>query len=173
MPSTSSAKEIQTQVYQRLLWHKQCAELLPVVVIFKTHLHTHKTAHVVRCSRAVTLGEDLLIDYYRRRFHRECTLRDAQPYWGREDVMHVNARPVSHGAHLAMCMVNVSQALMRPMRAQWAAFSVHDLKAWFRGQTYVVETLQLLPEPPDPIVIAQVVSKMAELGRVHHAVNSV
>jgi hypothetical protein len=31
-------------------------------------------------------------------------------------------------------MVNVSHALMRPMRAQWSAFSVNDLKAWFRGQ---------------------------------------
>jgi hypothetical protein len=29
---------------------------------------------------------------------------------------------------------------MRPMRAQWPAFSVNDLKAWLRGQKYVVET---------------------------------
>jgi hypothetical protein len=72
-----------------------------------------------------------------------------------------------------MFMVNVSQALMRPMRAQWSAFSVNDLKAWFRGQKYVVETLQLLLEPLDPLFIDHVVSKMAELGRVHHAVNSV
>jgi len=63
--------------------------------------------------------------------------------------MSVKARPVSNSANLAMFMVNVAQALMRPMRAQWPAFSVHDLKAWFRGWKYVVETLQLLPEPPD------------------------
>jgi putative transposase len=48
-----------------------------------------------------------------------------------------------------------------------------SLKAWFRGQKYVVETLKLLPEPPNPIFIDQVVSKMAELGRVNHAVNSI
>jgi hypothetical protein len=72
-----------------------------------------------------------------------------------------------------MFMVNVSQALMRPMRVQWSAFSVNDLKAWFRGQKYVVETLKWLPEPPDPIFIDRVVSKMAELGRVNYAVNSV
>jgi hypothetical protein len=87
--------------------------------------------------------------------------------------MNVNARPVYNGANLAMFMVNGSHALIRPMRAQWSAFSVNDLKAWFRGQKYVVETLQLLPEPPDAIFIEQVVAQMAALGRVNHAVNSV
>ena len=57
--------------------------------------------------------------------------------------MSVTEKPVYHSANLAMFMVNVSQALMRPMRAQWPAFSVNDLKAWFRGRKYVVETLLL------------------------------
>ena len=68
-------------------------------------------------------------------------------------------------------MVNVSQALMRPMRAQWPGFSVNDLQAWFRGRKYVVETFKLLPEMPDALFLEQVVSKMAELGRVNLAVN--
>ena len=45
------------------------------------------------------------------------------------------------------------------------------LKAWFRARKYVVETLKLLPEPPDSIFMDQVVAQMAELGRVNHAVN--
>jgi hypothetical protein len=173
LQSTSIEKEIKTQIYQMSLWHKKFAEMLNVVVIVKTHLQTHKTAHVVLFSSDLTLGYDLLIDYYRLRFQLEFNFRDAKQYWGLEDFMNVNARPVYNGANLAMFMVNVSQALMRPMRAQCPAFSVNDLKAWFRGQKYVVETLKLLPEPPDPFFIAQVVSKMAELGRVNHAVNSV
>jgi hypothetical protein len=76
-----------------------------------------------------------------------------------------------NNANLSMFMVNVSQALMRPMRAQWPAFSVNDLKAWFRGRQYVIETLQLLPVMPDAMFIEQVVSQMAEPGRVNHAVN--
>ena len=39
-----------------------------------------------------------------------------------------------------MGMVKVSQALLRPMRAQWPACSVNDLKAWCRGRQYVVDT---------------------------------
>jgi DDE superfamily endonuclease len=173
LQATSIEKEIKTQVYQMSLWHKKFAELLTVVVIFKTNLHTHKTAHVVLFSSDLTLRYDLLIDYYRLRFQLEFNFRDAKQYWGLEDFMNVNTRPVYNGANLAMFMVNVSHALMRPMRAQWSAFSVNDLKAWFRGQKYVVETLKLLPEPPDPFFIDHVVSKIAELGRVNHTVNSV
>ena len=173
LQSTSIDKEIKTQIYQMSLWHKKFAEMLNVVVIVKTHLQTHKIAHVVLFSSDLTLGYDLLIDYYRLRFQLEFNFRDAKQYWGLEDFMNVNARPVYNGANLAMFMVNVSHALMRPMRVQWSAFSVNDLKAWFRGQKYVVETLKLLPELPDPIFIDHVVSKMAELGRVNHAVNSV
>ena len=173
LQATSIEKEIKTQVYQMSLWHKKFAELLNVVVIFKTNLHTHKTAHVVLFSSDLTLSYDLLIDYYRLRFQLEFNFRDAKQYWGLEDFMNVNARPVYNGANLAMFMVNVSHALIRPMRVQWSAFSVNDLKAWFRGQKYVIDTLKLLPEPPDSNFIDQVVSKMAALGRVNHAGNSV
>jgi putative transposase len=173
LQSTSIEKESKTQVYQMALWHKKCAAMLHVVVIVKTHLYPHKIAHVGLCSSDWTLRYARLIDYYRLRFPLEFNFRDAKQSWGLADCMHVNARPVYNGAHLAICMVNVSHALMRPRRAQWSACSVNDLKAWFRGQKDVVETLKLLPEPLDPIFIDHVVSKRAELGRVNHAVSSV
>ena len=114
---------------------------------------------------------ELLIDYYRLRFQLEFNFRDAKQYWGLEDFMSVKERPVYNSANLGMFMVNVSHVLIRPMRDQWTAFSVNDLKAWFRGRKYVVETLKLLPEPPDSIFIDQVVAQIAELGRVNHAAN--
>jgi hypothetical protein len=173
LPTTAIDEGRETNMYQMSLWHKKCAERLTIVVIIQTNLHTHKTAHVVLFRSDVTLGYAHLIDYDRLRFQLEFNFRDAKPYWGLADFMKVNARPVYNGANLALFMVNVSHALMRPMRAQWSAFSVNDLKAWFRGQTYVIEALKLLPEPPDANFIDQVVSKMAALGRVNHAVNSV
>jgi len=171
LQATSMEKDIETRIYQMSLWHKKFADLLNIVVIVKTNLTTHKTAHVVLFSSDITLGYELLIDYYRLRFQLEFNFRDAKQYWGLEDFMSVKERPVYNSANLAMFMVNVSHALMRPMRAQWPAFSVNDLKAWFRGRKYVVETLQLLPEPPDSIFIDQVVAQMAALGRINHAVN--
>jgi putative transposase len=171
LQATSIDAGIETHIYQMSLWHKKFAEMLNIVVIVKRHVQTHKTAHVVLFSSDLTLGYAPLIGYYRLRFQLEFNFRDAKQYWGLEDFMSVNERPVYNSANLAMFMVNVSQALMRPMRAQWPAFSVNDLKAWFRGRKYVVETLKLLPEMPDSLFIDQVVSQMAALGRVNHAVN--
>jgi putative transposase len=171
LKSTSVDKEIKTQIYQMTLWHKKFVDLLNIVVIVKTNLKTNQAAYVVLFSSDLNLGYEPLINYYRLRFQLEFNFRDAKQYWGLEDFMSVKERPVYNSANLALFMVNVSHALIRPMRAQCPAFSVNDLKAWFRGRKYVVETLKLLPEPPDSIFIDQVVVQMAELGRVNHAVN--
>ena len=76
--------------------------------------------------------------------------------------MVVHETPVSNSANLAMFMVNVSQALMRPMRMDWPELSVNDLKTWFRSRKYVIETLKLLPEMPEPIFIERVIAKVAK-----------
>ena len=171
LQATSIDEERETTIYQMALWHKKFAEMLNIVVIVKRDLQTHKTAHVVLFSSDLTLGYAPLIDYYRLRFQLEFNFRDAKQHWGLEDFMSVKETSVYNSANLAMFMVNVSQALMRPMRAQWPAFSVNDLKAWFRGRQYVGETLKLLPAMPDALFIDQVVSQMAALGRVNPAVN--
>jgi putative transposase len=171
LKATTVDKGIKTQIYQMSLWHRKFVDLLNIVVIVKTNLATNKTAHAVLFTSDLNLGYELLIDYYRLRFQLEFNFRDAKQYWGLEDFMSVKERPVYNSANLAMFMVNVSHVLIRPMRDQWTAFSVNDLKAWFRGRKYVVETLKLLPEPPDSIFIDQVVAQIAELGRVNHAAN--
>jgi putative transposase len=171
LKTTSIDKEIKTQIYQMSVWHKKFVDLLNVVVMVKTDLKTNKTAHVVLFSSDLELGYEQMIDYYRLRFQLEFNFRDAKQYWGLEDFMGVKERPVYNSANLAMFMVNMSHALIRPMRDQWPTFSVNDLKAWFRGRKYAVEMLKLLPESPDAIFIDQVVAQMAELGRINHAVN--
>jgi putative transposase len=169
--ATAIEAGIQRQMYQMSLWHKQFADLLTIGVIVKRHLQTDKVAQVVLFSSDARVGYEPLIDSYRLRFPLEFHLRDAKQSWGLAAFMSVKERPVYKSANFAMCMVNVSQALMRPMRGQWPAFSVKDLKAWFRGRTYVIETLRLLPELPDSFFIDQVVAHMAELGWVNPAVN--
>ena len=161
-------KQIETKIYQMSLWHKKFADMINVVLIVKTNLKTQSCAHVVLFGSDLTLGSSELIDYYRLRFQIEFNFRDAKQYWGLEDFMSVNERPVYNSANLAMFMVNVSQILIRQMRGQWPEFSVNDLKAWFRGRKYVVETLKKLPEIPDAILIDEVIDQVSELGRVNH-----
>ena len=155
-------KDIETKIYQMQLWHKKFADMLNIVVIVKTNVTTQAMAHVVLFSSDLGLSYDLLIDYYRLRFQLEFNFRDAKQYWGLEDFMTVKQTPVYNSANLAMFMVNLSHTVMRPMRADWPEVSVTDLKAWFRGRKYVVETLKLLPEMPDPIFIAQAIEHTSQ-----------
>ena len=173
LQSSSLEDGIQTKIYQMKVWHKTCADLLNVVVMVKTNLKTQAMAHVVLFSSDLELRYDQLIDYYHLRFQIEFNFRDAKQYWGLEDFMTVNQTPVYNSANLAMFMINLSHALIRPIRTQWPECSVNDLKAWFRGRKYVVETLKLLPEMPEPIFIDQVIAQVAQLGRVNHTVTPV
>jgi hypothetical protein len=170
---SSVDEDIETKIYQMHVWHKKFADLLNVVVIVKTNLKTQAVAHVVLFSSDLALPYDQLIDYYRLRFQLEFNFRDAKQYWGLEDFMTVKQTPVYNSANLAMFMVNLSHALMRPLQPHWPGVSVQDLKAWFRSRKYVVETLKLLPEMPEPIFIDQAIAQVAALGRVNHVVNPI
>jgi len=172
-PSSSLEDGMQTTISQMKVWQKTCADVLNGVVMVKTKVKTQAMAHVVLCSRDLELRHDQLIDYDHVRFQMAGNCRDAKQYWGLEDCMTVNQTPVDHSANLAMFMVHLSHALLRPIRTQWPECSVHDLKAWFRGRKSVVETLQWLPEMPEPIFIDQAMAQVAALGRVNHAINSV
>ena len=93
--------------------------MLNIVVIVKTNVTTQSMAHVVLFSSDLSLSYELLIDYYRLRFQLEFNFRDAKQYWGLEDFMTVKQIPVYNRATLAMFMVNLSPASMRPMRSHW------------------------------------------------------
>jgi hypothetical protein len=167
LKATSLDKKLQTDTYQLLVWHKRFADPLNVVIIVKTNLKTQAQAHVVLFSSDLSLAYDKLIDYYCLRFQLEFNFRDAKQFWGLEDFMNIKQRPVYNAANLAMFMVNLSQVLVRHFRQSCPAFSVNDLKAYFRGRKYVTETLKLLPQEPEPIFIEQIYANIAQLGRIN------
>jgi hypothetical protein len=47
------------------------------------------------------------------------------------------------------------------------AYNVLDLKADYRGYTYVEETIKLLPEKPEPVLLTKILNHVAGLGRIH------
>ncbi len=167
LKATSIEGHIHTAIYQMHVWHKTFPDLLNVVIIVKTNHRTGAQAHVVLFSSDLDLGYEKLIDYYRLRFQIEFNFRDAKQYWGLEDFMVVKPTPVYNSANLAMFMVTLSQVLIRPLRERCPAFSVNDLKALFRGRKYVLETLKCLPQMPEPIIIDQIITQIAQLGRIN------
>jgi len=167
LKETTIAEGVRTDIYQMTMWHKLFPDQLNVVLIVKTKLKSGARAHVVLFSSDLDLAYDLLIDYYRLRFQIEFNFRDAKQFWGLEDFMNVNQTPVFNAANLALFMVNVSHILIQHFRPACPTFSVNDLKAHFRGRKYVMETLKLLPQTPEPIFIDQIFAQIPLLGRVN------
>ena len=156
-------------VYQAQLLHKEFAQPLNVVILVKTNLHTQAQAHVILFSSDLTLAAAALVDYYGLRFQIEFNFRDAKQYWGLEDFMNVTPRGVTNAANLALFMVNVAYQLCTDVRQRAPDYSVLDLKADCRGYKYVEETIQMLPEKPEPILFAKILHQVTGLGRIHAA----
>lgn len=160
-------EQVQTVIYQATLWHKNFVLPLNVVIVVKLNLHTQACAHVVLFSSDLTLAHTKLIDYYSLRFQLEFNFRDAKQFWGLEDFMNVKQTPLINAVNLSFFMVNLSQCLIQQMRQEQADVSVLDLKAFFRGRRYAIETLKLLPQPPTSFISDQIVRLVATLGSIH------
>ena len=163
----STEKKIQTEIYQATMLHKAFADPLNVVVIVKTNLVTHKKAHGVLFSSALSLAYAKLLDAYRLRFQIEFNFRDAKQCWGFEDFMNVNKTPVTNAVGLSFLMVNLAQILLARYRTTIPDFSVLDLKALFCARRYAQAALNFLPDFADPFLIAQVLAAMPPLGAIH------
>lgn len=169
LKETTMEGHIQTRLYQAPLLHKEFAQPLNVVLIAKTNLRTQARAHVILFSSDVALAYGLLVDYYRLRFQIEFNFRDAKQYWGLEDFMNVSPTGVTNAANLSLFMVNVAYRLRMDAHTRDPDYSVLDLKADGRGFKYVEETIQMLPEKPEPVLLAKILKQVAGLGRIHAA----
>ena len=171
--STQTHENITTEVYQATLLHKKFPEPLNVVCILKTHLLTEKKSHVLLFSSDLALDAETMIDYYALRFQIEFNFRDAKQFWGLEDFMNVNKTPVNNAANLSMFRVNVSAKLLAPLRLEHSEWSVLDLKARYRGVKYLHETLKILPQKPETIVIHNIAEHLRSIGAIHYTSNQI
>jgi putative transposase len=169
LKTTTQEGQLETRIYQTQAWHKEFGQPLNVVIIVKTNRHTQAAAHVILFSSDLALTYDQLSDYYRLRFQIEFNFRDAKQYWGLDDFMNVSATAVTNAANLAFFMVNFSQRLLADLRPTDPACSTLDLKALYRGAKYVTEAIKLLPEKPEPILLARIFHQLTALGRIHGA----
>ena len=166
---TTVADGIETCIYQLEARHKTVADPLNIVVIVKTNLTTQAQAHIILFSSDLALPFATLIDYYGLRFQLEFNFRDAKQYWGLEDFMVTDPTAVTNAANLSLFMVNLVERVLQDVRQRQGECSVLDLKAHCRGAKYVEETIKLLPETPEPIILARIFAKIVGIGRIHAA----
>jgi len=167
LKSDKTAEGMRTQIYQATLLNKEFAFSLNVVIVLKTNLSTKAQAHVILFSTDLELSYEKIMDFYTLRFQIEFNFRDAKQYWGLDDFMNVKQTAVTNAAHLSFFMVNFSSILLHRFRQTNPEFSILDLKSHYRGCRYVSETIKLLPQKPDGILLAEIFQQIARLGMVH------
>jgi hypothetical protein len=167
LKDTSIEDNLRTDIYQGQFYNKEFAFALNVVVILKTNLETHAQAHVILFSTDLKQAYATIIKFYSLRFQIEFNFRDAKQYWGLEDFMNVKETAVTNAANLAFFMVNFSYALLQPFRQPNPDYSILDLKSHYRGYRYASETIKMLPEKPDAILLADIFQQIARLGAIH------
>jgi putative transposase len=102
------------------------------------------------------------------RFQIEFNFRDTKQFWGLEDFMNVSQTAVTNMVNLAFFMVNFSQKILEHFRRNSVDdFSILDLKAFYRGFRYLDELIKLLPQKPQPILISQILNRVANIGAIH------
>jgi putative transposase len=152
--------------YHMHLFHKDYPDQLNVVVIVKTQLTTGKRGHVVLFSTDLDLSAEQIVDYYSLRFQIEFNFRDAKQYWGLDDFMNVSPQAVTNAINLAFLMTNLSHVMLQPYREHEPLLSILDLKAQFRAQRYLTETIKMLPEMPEPDLISRIWQRLARFGGI-------
>jgi putative transposase len=164
----STQGDICTRIYQAVMLHPDFAQALNVVIITKTNLKTGAFANVNLFSSDLELSYAKIIDCYSLRFQIEFNFRDAKQFWGLEDFMNVKEIPLTNALNLALFMLNLSQVLLCDFRQTIPDSSILDLKAYFRAAKYFQETIKLLPQKPEPILLEQIFGQVAALGCIHH-----
>ena len=169
--SAQTQGNITTEVYQIVCQHKRFPDPLNVVCLLKTDAKTQETSHVLLFSSDLELEAETLIDYYSLRFQIEFNFRDAKQFWGLDDFINVKEIPVNNAANLSMFMVNVSAKLREMFGSEHTGFGVLDIKARYRGLRYLHETLKILPQKPETIVIDNIAEHFASIGAIHYTSN--
>jgi len=169
LKATSSEKNVHTKIYQGQFYNKEFAFALNVVILLKTNLLTGAQAHVILFSTDLEQDYENIIKFYSLRFQIEFNFRDAKQYWGLEDFMNIKENAVINAANLSLFMVNFSNALLQPFREFHPEYSILDLKSHYRGCRYARETIKMLPQKPDAILLADIFQQIARLGAIHPA----
>jgi len=81
--------------------------------------------------------------------------------------MNAKEEAVTNAANLAFFMVNFSSVLLRRFLENNPEFSVLDLKSHYHGCRYASETIKLLPQKPDGILLAEILEHIDRLGMAH------
>jgi putative transposase len=158
--------QIVTLYYQGVFLHPQFDDPISVVIIRKLNRETQKAATVVLFSSDPALEYEKVIDYYSLRFQIEFNFREAKQNFGLADFMTKTEVGIETAANLSFLMINVSAKLLEESKGQLVG--INDLKTHYRGMKYALETIKLVLEKPESILIEMITEQIGQIGSIHH-----
>lgn len=175
--------DYECETYRMQCLHKDFADVLNIVILVKTHQVTKRRGHVILLSSDLDLAALTMIDYYSLRFQIEFEFRDAKQHFGLSDFVCVNETSVTNAVGLSFFMGNLSRHLLDGLQESFPQAGVIDLKSYYRGRRYAMETLKCLPSAlkclpdfADGIVCSGLMSplevvldRVCRLGLIHPA----
>ena len=154
-----------TNYYQGVFLSKSFGSELNVVIVEKINLPTEKIARLIFFSSDLSLVWEKLIDYYSLRFQIEFNFRDAKQHFGLEDFMTRTEVGVETAANLSFMMVLLSHKLLAERNGN--CLGILDLKSWYRGVKYALETIKLVEPKAEMILIEKVKQTISRIGSIH------
>lgn len=136
------------------------------MIIRKLNRETRKAATVVLFSSDLTLEYEKVIDYYSLRFQIEFNFREAKQNFGLEDFMTKTEVGIETAANLSFLMIQLSAKLLE--QSEGKLLGINDLKTHYRGVKYALETIKLVLEKPESILIETIKEQIGRIGSIHH-----
>lgn len=171
LKKTEVEENIITNYYQGIFLHKGFGMPLNVVVIVKTDLKKQKVGSVILFSSDLELSWEKLIEYYSLRFQIEFNFRDAKQHFGLEDFMNQTEVGVENAVNLSFLMVLLSAKLLKNNEEKYEG--INDLKSAYRGVKYALETIKIVLEKAETILMEEaiqaVTERISKIGSIHHS----
>ena len=147
---------------------KRIPYALNVVVINRTKPNG-QIARVILFSTCSDLTAEDIIEIYRLRFQIEFNFRNAKQYFGLADFKNTKPQQVKNAISWSFFMENISTLTLEDLREenQNADLNIQDLKAWFRGESYLNEILNYAEKSDNPILNEEQKQRVLELGSIH------
>jgi len=150
------------------MWNKKIGVKLNVVIIIKTKKNGEK-ARVVLITSCPKLSAEQIIDFYSLRFQIEFNFRDAKQYFGLADFKNTKEISVKNAVNFSFFMTNLSAVLANRAKKEYECeqFGIQDLKALFRGYSYLQLFLNYTDKTEEQILNKEQKERFLGLGSIN------
>jgi len=165
-------KNTRIDIYQVQAYNQTVSEeLLNIVLIQETHLHTNHTQTTILFSTDLLLLEENIRKYYKLRFPIEIDFRDAKQYFGLRDFKNIKKQQVNNAIQIAITATLVARIRAEQLTkiTQSDTCSTLDVKAYYRARYYIHRIFKCFPNCPKQFLSHDFILQIAKADAINLA----